>query len=317
MEEDTNGKNNKKEYRLNLSNIIAIIVVTAIISVALALATMYIYQCNEETEELELDSYAALDELLNAEVLEPVNETENETEVKTETENETVDETEVKTETEYNYSDYTNNTIPTEILSSDDEEYTVDDYQMYTECVIEFLYSLNSNPFYEVTSSFMNGYEAIKSVGAKGQDGSYVINMNFEDLAWNISCESLNPSTLKTIDMLKNNITVLSENQISVKDTGVLNYYIANFLSFEKDSENEYKGYVVLEEYDEEDNISYKYLNVTVTLKNYYNYGLLVDSLTYDEISKEEIPSDLLEGYDEDEDVLYDYDDYNDSSSNN
>lgn len=305
MEENNNEineKTNKKEYRLNLSSLIGIVVLSIVITVVVVLAILYIYQDSKKTK---LDSYLEdSEDFLSSEIDEDDIEYYDEAEEDSDENYNETDEMDIV----YDYEDYVNNENVTETTDSEDEySLTIDDYQIYTEYAVEFLYNLNTNPFYEMTS-FMSAYDALTNIGTKGQDGSYIINMDFDELVEDIWIEGLNPSTLKTIDILKNNITILSETQISVKDTGVIKDCYAYAISFEETSDNEFEGYVIIEEDDEEGNfITYKYLDVKVAFDSNY----LITNLTYNEVSKDTIPSELLDGYtDDDYGYNYSYSDY-------
>lgn len=178
----------------------------------------------------------------------------------------------------------------------DEEDAEEDEQYKYScECAIEFIYCLNSNPFYTF-ADLMQGYDILKNV-EKQADGSYNINMEFEKLVDELFYCGLHPSTLKTMDILKNNINVISDKVINVKDTGVEKDYGATMLSFKEITPNEYKGYVCLVEFNN-DNFFEETKFAEVTAK--FNSEGLITNLSYNEVNADDVPEDLKpEDYDD------------------
>ena len=113
---------------------------------------------------------------------------------------------------------------------------------------------------------------------------------------------------MKSNEVLKNNINIISEEQINIKDTNVEYYYLATLLSFDEIGDKEYNGYISIEEYDETgEYCEFKYAEVSVK----FNSNALVTSIDLKDVPKETIPEELLldDYYEEDYDT-YSYSDY-------
>lgn len=260
MEENNNEEaTNKKEYKITLRGMISIIIVVILLTIVVVVSCYSIYQKNNN--KMKLDEYVKSIGMKNDSDAEPKDDYyENDEEYNDENDG------------EYN----------------DEEE-----YKYSCEYAIEFIYNLNSNPFYTF-ADFMPGHDILKNV-EKQADGSYNINKNFEDLVDDLYYCGLYPTTLKTMDILKNNINVISDKVINVKDTGVEKCYNASMLSFENIAPNEYKGYVCLAEYNQDNFEENKFAEVTAQ----FNSEGLITNLSYNEVKENDVPENLkLEDYD-------------------
>lgn len=211
----------------------------------------------------------------------------------------------------YDYSDFLDNNVP---VVSDDiypedgfyEEYDVEEeYKCNAELALEFIYGLRANPLHAISNEFL-GYDLLKNT-EKQADGSYNIKIKFEDLTEIIYYKSLHPSCLKTNEDLKNNINVLSEEQINVKDTNIEYDYFIMSLSFDKVEDNKYKGYFSIEEHDEEYNHDiFKYAEATVE----FNQNGLINNIDFKEVPEENVPEELICDYVDNAYEDYSYSDY-------
>lgn len=218
------------------------------------------------------------------------------------------------------YSDYTNDVNMFENVMNDnyyqnevyDGDYVgdvgYDPNQMIETSLINainYICTLNNNPFYEMASS-LSGYEISKKSTLQS-DGSYNIKLSFSELCDIMYSNSLYPSCLKTNQIIKSSINILSENEINVKDTGIQKDYDTSVLSLENIESNQYKAKVCLREILDGYENSVKYLEVTATLDSNY----LITEINWTEISKEDISSELLDEIDSQENYFdYNYSDY-------
>lgn len=285
-------KNNTEAYKITLKKFICIILIIVILVAIIIYSAFKMYYEREDSELLSKEHFDQVLENL-----------ENKT-------NQEKTEEDYENQVNYNYSDFLDNDF-SEISNTSqeeesfNEEFDIEEYEWITESAIEYIYGLNSNPLYAIANQF-SSYDLLKN-SEKQADGSYNIKVKFDDLSESIYFIGLHPSCLKTNESLKNNIKILSEEQINIKDTGIVYDYSAVLLSFDKIGDNEYKGYICVEEYDEElEHDIYKYAQVTVK----FNADALITNIEWNEVPEAEVPEDLvLEDYSEDYEN-YSYSDY-------
>lgn len=292
-------KDGKKTYKITLKNIICVVLIIVIfVSIVSYIAFKTYYEAKRNLNENNLELDQVIEDL----------ESSNTNRVSQEKTDDDFEE-----EVNYDYSDFLNNTdeeIYNEEYSEYDyyddyyyEDYEYDEYNKDEACrynaeyALQFIYTLKANPLY-LMSNEMSGYSLLKNLERK-EDGSYNINIAFEELSEIVYFYGFHPSCLKTNEDLKNNINILSQNQINIKDTGIVYDYCTTSLSFDKIENNKYTGYFYIEEYKEDDYSSIKYVQATVE----FNQNDLITNIEYKEVPKESVPEELT--YD---DTYYDYD---------
>lgn len=288
-------KNDTKAYKITLKKFICIILII-IIFVALIVYSIFKMYYEREGQESLNEKNIGLEQVLGN--------LENRTaQEKTEED--------FEEDVNYDYSDFLNSD-DIEIYDADYyeddyyEEYDItENYRWNAELAVQFIYGLRANPLYVISNEFY-GYTLLKN-SEKQADGSYNIKIDFEDLSEIVYFNGFHPSCLKTNEDLKNNINVLSQEQINVKDTGIDYEYYAVALSFEKIENNKYTGYFSIEEYDEDSERSVtKYAEVTAE----FNQNTLVTNIECKEVSEDTVPEELIYNYDDYSDYDYSYSDY-------
>lgn len=285
--EEFNIKNEKeKKYmKITLKTLLAIIIL--IFLIAIIIVSIFFEKFYEKNEDKDVFPRNAIDIISSVQAG-------NNVDLNVQSENNYYNNTD-ENYYEYDFGDYYEDSY------DDYYEYDeMDEYSWNVEYAIDFLEALKSNPFYTIISDFDN-YSILKNIEKK-DDGSYNINMEFSDLTNKLYYQGMDPSMLKSNAILSTNINVLSETQINVKDTGINKEYWTYKLTFDKIAEDEYSGYYLLEEVDNNDS-EYKYLEVTVKFTS-----KLISEISYNEVSKSELPEEALE---ESYDYIYDneYDD--------
>lgn len=288
-------KDTTKFYKMTLKKLIAIFLIIIILVVVIVYGIFYMYYSqnrNEASNNNKIDIQQLLAELKNGEE-------------KTEED--------FEEDVNYDYSDFLNSEEYDTFEEIDSDEYYYDEYNIEdeyrtnAELAMEYIYGLKSNPFYEISDG-MSGYDLVKN-SEKQPDGSYNIKIKFEELSENVYFMGMHPSCLKNNEVLKNNINIISDEQINVKDTGKKVDYWITFLSFDMIADREYKGYASIEEFDyDTENSNHIFAEVTVK----FNSNSLVTSINYNEVPKENVPEELiLDGYGyTDEYDGYSYSDY-------
>lgn len=298
MEENENKfelKDDKKVYKVTLKNFIFITLIIVILVAIILYSIFKMYYEREKQESLN-DRNIELEQVLQ-------NLENKTTEEKTEED--------FEEDVNYDYSDFLDNNVPVisdENYSADNsyEEYDVDEqYKSAAELALEFIYSLRANPLHAISNE-VEGYTLLKN-SEKQADGSYNIKVKFDKLSEIIYFNNLHPSCLKNNEDLKNNINVLSEEQINVNDTGVDYEYVAMALSFDKIENNKYKGYFNIEEYNEDySHDIYKYAEVIIE----FNPNILITNIDFKEVPEESVPEELIYDYDDNAYDGYSYSDY-------
>lgn len=291
MEEDKEKfelKDDTNVYKITLKKFICVFLIIVIVLVLAIYCIFKSYYENKQINNNNVELEQVIENLENR-----VNQEKNEEEFE-----ENVD---------YDYSDYLSNDVIENYEEDYSEEYNIEDeYRLNTEFATEFIYGIMSNPLYTISNGF-SGYKILKN-SEKQADGSYNLKIKFDDLSEMIYFAGLHPSCLKSNEVLKNNINIISEEQINIKDTNVEYYYLATLLSFDEIGDKEYNGYISIEEYDETgEYCEFKYAEVNVK----FNSNALVTSIDLKDVSKETIPEELLldDYYEEDYDT-YSYSDY-------
>ncbi len=291
-------KDNTKTYKITLKKLISIILIIVIVVSIIAYCIFKFYYEKEFKNDFN-DRSVELGEVLDR--------LENRT-----SQERTEDDFEENVN--YDYSDFLNSS--SEDRSTWEEDYTdlasydeynaEDEYKYNAEYAVQFIYSLRTNPLHVIANDYL-GYTILRN-SEKQADGSYNVKIKFEELSEMVYYKGLYPSCLKSNEDLKNNINVLSEDQINVKDTGIDYDYFATALSFDKIEDNKYKGYFSIEEFNEDyTHDSTKYAEVTAE----FNKNFLVTKIECKDVSKESIPEELIYNYsDYTEDGGYNSNDY-------
>lgn len=288
-------KDNTKAYKITLKNFICIILIIIILVALIVYSIFKMYYEREEHEvlnEKNIELEQVLENLGNGITPEKTEE-------------------DFEEDVNYDYSDFLNSD-DIEVYDNDYyeddyyEEYDItENYKCNAELAVQFIYGLRANPLYVISSEFF-GYTLLKN-SEKQADGSYNIKIDFENLSEIVYYNGFHPSCLKTNEDLKNNINVLSQEQINVKDTGIDYDYYAVALSFEEIESNKYTGYFSIEEYDEDtERSAIKYAEVTVE----FNKNTLVTNIECKEVSEDSVPEELIYNYYDYSDYDYSYSDY-------